>query len=432
MKRLLLVFTLAALAYAGWGATRTVAIAQTTSARHIVDAAAIARINDTLRQMTSDGTIVGVSALVFEHDREVYFGAFGDADREAHRPMARDTIAQIFSMTKPVTGVTLMTLYEQGKFNLDDPLSKYLPEYANVHVYAGKDASGQPILEAPHRQILVRDITRHTAGFANGAADEGVGPLYAAADPSNISNTLAQLSQKLAGIPLLYHPGEHWRYSNAVDIQARLVEVLSGEPYAQYLDEHVLRPLRMSTTRYFVPPADRGRMAVIYDRADNTGTFTRQPDARDYRYNFDHWPMTPGSSGLTSTVDDYMRFARMLQNGGELEGARVLRRETVRLMSTNQLSDAITERWWLPSKGQVGFGIDFAVRLRPPQDANENNGQVGEFFWDGAASTLFWIDPVNDLEAVLFTQMMPFDKVHLHKRFRDAIYGPARLPPTAG
>jgi CubicO group peptidase (beta-lactamase class C family) len=379
--------------------------------------------------MTSDGTIVGVSALVYEHDREVYFGAFGNADREARKPMARNTLVQIFSMTKPIVGVTLMTLYEQGRFNLDDPLSMYLPEYATVRVYAGADANGRPILEAPHRPILVRDITRHTAGFANGADDPGVGPLYATANPANITNTLAQLSAKLAATPLLYHPGEHWRYSNAVDIQARLVEVLSGEPFAQYLEAHVLRPLRMNDTRYFVPPADRDRMAVIYDRADG-GTFARRPDEQDYRYNFNHWPLTPGSSGLTSTLDDYMRFARMLQHGGELDGARVLRPETVRLMSTNQLSDAITERWWLPSKGQVGFGIDFAVRIRPPQDANENNGQVGEFFWDGAASTLFWVDPVNDLEAVLFTQMMPFDKVHLHKRFRDAIYGPARLPPT--
>jgi CubicO group peptidase (beta-lactamase class C family) len=429
MRRLLPVLTLVTLAFAGWTTTNTAATAQGEPARHVVDASAVARINQTLGQMTSDGTIVGVSALVYEHDREVYFGAFGNADREARKPMARNTLVQIFSMTKPIVGVTLMTLYEQGRFNLDDPLSMYLPEYATVRVYAGADANGRPILEAPHRPILVRDITRHTAGFANGPADPGVGPLYATADPTNITNTLAQLSAKLAATPLLYHPGEHWRYSNAVDIQARLVEVLSGGPFAQYLEAHVLRPLRMNDTRYFVPPADRDRMAVIYDRADS-GTFTRRPDDQDYRYNFNHWPLTPGSSGLTSTLDDYMRFARMLQHGGELDGARVLRPETVRLMSTNQLSDAITERWWLPSKGQVGFGIDFAVRIRPPQDANENNGQVGEFFWDGAASTLFWVDPVNDLEAVLFTQMMPFDKVHLHKRFRDAIYGPARLPPT--
>ncbi|MES1157411.1 MAG: serine hydrolase domain-containing protein [Alphaproteobacteria bacterium] len=431
MKRFLVALTLASLALVGWSAASAPAFAQPAAGRHIVDAAAVARINSTLQQMTSDGTIVGASALIFEHDREVYYGAFGYADREAHKPMARNTIVQIFSMTKPIVGVTLMTLYEQGKFNLDDPLSQYLPEYADVRVYAGVDASGQPILEAPHRPILVRDILRHTAGFANGKDDAGVGPLYATANPGDYNNTLTQLSQRLASVPLLYHPGEHWRYSNAVDIQARLVEVLSGEPFDRYVEEHVLRPLRMNETRYFVPPADRGRMAVIYDRVDD-GTFTRRPDEQDYRFNFNHWPLTPGSFGFTSTLDNYMRFARMLQNGGELDGVRVLRRETVRLMSTNQLSDAITERWWLPSKGQVGFGIDFAVRLRPPQDADENNGQVGEFFWDGAASTLFWVDPVNDLEAVLFTQMMPFDKVHLHKRFRDAVYGPARLPPTAG
>ncbi|MES1203699.1 MAG: serine hydrolase domain-containing protein, partial [Pseudomonadota bacterium] len=326
--------------------------------------------------------------------------------------------------------VALMTLYDQGKFSLDDELSKYLPEYANVRVYAGQDASGHPILEAPHRPILVRDIMRHTAGFANGAGDDGVGPLYAAANPGDFNNTLTQLSQKLASVPLLYHPGEHWRYSNAVDIQARLVEVLSGEPFDRYVQEHVLTPLRMTETRYFVPESDRGRMAVIYDRAED-GTFSRRPDDQLYRFNFNHWPLTPGSFGFTSTLDNYMRLARMLQNEGELDGARILKPETVRLMATSQLADSVTERWWLPSKGQVGFGIDFAVRVRPPQTAEENNGAVGEFFWDGAASTLFWVDPQNDLEAVLFTQMMPFDKVHLHKRFRDAVYGPAQIPPPA-
>lgn len=433
MKPILLALSVGALALGGCATLATPSDRASAEAPHrfIVDSVATARINATLQDMTQSGAIVGASALIYEHGREVYYGAFGYADREAQRPYARNTIVQIFSMTKPIVGVALMTLYEQGKFNLDDPLSKYLPEYANVRVYAGQDAHGQPILEAPHREILVRDITRHTAGFANGAGDDNVGPLYAAADPGNYNNTLTQLSQRLASVPLLYHPGEHWRYSNAVDIQARLVEVLSGEPFDRYVQEHVLTPLRMNETRYYVPESDRGRMAVIYDRADD-GAFTRKPDDEDYRFNTNHWALTPGSFGFTSTLDDYMRFARMLQNGGELDGVRVLRRETVRLMATNQLADSVTERWWLPSKGQVGFGIDFAVRIHPPQTSAENNGAVGEFFWDGAASTLFWVDPVNDLEAVLFTQMMPFDKVSLHKRFRDAVYGPARIPPVAG
>ena len=158
------------------------------------------------------------------------------------------------------------------------------------------------------------------------------------------------------------------------------------------------------------------------------GVLTRAPDSVAFSFNTHHWALTPGSYGLTSTLDDYMRFARMLLNGGELDGVRILKPETVRLMATSHLADTITQRSWLPSKGQVGFGIDFAVRLRPPASAEENSGVVGEFFWDGAASTLFWVDPANQLAAVLFVQLMPFDRVHLHKRFRDAIYGPYRDP----
>jgi CubicO group peptidase (beta-lactamase class C family) len=395
----------------------------TARGSRVVDEAATARIDSTLRAYAETGRVAGVSALVYEKGREVYSGAFGSADREKSVPMARNTIVQIFSMTKPVTGVALMTLYEKGAFQLDDPVAKYAPEFANLVVYAGADASGQPILEAPRRPVTIRDLTRHTAGFATGADNPGVGPLLRAADPLNRSNTLAQMASKLGSVPLWFQPGEKWAYGPSVDVQAFLVERISGEPYEKYVREHVLDPLKMMTTRYYVPEPDRGRLAAMYDRSDD-GVLTRQPDDRAFAFNTNHWPLTPGSYGLTSTLDDYMRFARMLVNGGELDGVRILRPETVKLMATSHLSDSVTDRSWLPSKGQVGFGIDFAVRVRPPASAQENNGVVGEFFWDGAASTLFWVDPVNDLAAVLFVQLMPFDRIGLHKSFRDAVYGP--------
>jgi len=394
---------------------------------NVITAAARARIDSTLRSLTQTGAIAGVSALVFEKGREAYVGAFGMADREAERPMRRDAIVQIFSMTKPITGVALMTLYEQGKFKLDDPLSKYAPEFANLQVYAGSDANGAPILVAPRRPVTIRDITRHTAGFATESTNPGVGPLLRAADPLNRNNTLAQFAQKLGTVPLWFQPEAKWEYGPSVDVQAFLVEKLSGQPYEQYVRQHVLDPLGMRETRYFVPEVDRGRLAAMYNRSD-AGVLTRAPDSSAFAFNTHHWPLTPGSYGLTSTLDDYMKFARMLLNGGELNGVRILKPETVRLMATSHLSDTITERSWLPSKGQVGFGIDFAVRLRPPASAEENNGVVGEFFWDGAASTLFWVDPIDQLAAVLFVQLMPFDKVHLHKSFRDAVYGPYSKP----
>jgi CubicO group peptidase (beta-lactamase class C family) len=307
-----------------------------------------------------------------------------------------------------------MTLFEQGKFKLDDPLSMYLPEFANVKVYG---ANG--VLETPHRPILVRDITRHTAGFANGDGDPGVGPLFRAANPTDENNTVTQFSQKLATVPLLFHPGEKWAYGISVDVQAALVERLAGMPFAQYVRQRVLDPLGMRQTRYVVPEADRGRFAAMYNRS-GPGALSQAADGANSR----EVKFTPGAYGLTSTIDDYLRFTRMLLNGGALDGVRILKPETVRLMATSHLSDSVTDRQWLPSKGRVGFGIDFAVRTRPPADAKENNGVVGEFFWDGAASTLFWVDPVNELTAVLFVQLMPFDRVGLHKGFRDAVYGP--------
>jgi CubicO group peptidase (beta-lactamase class C family) len=187
----------------------------------------------------------------------------------------------------------------------------------------------------------------------------------------------------------------------------------------------------MSHTGYYVPPEARDKFAAIYDW-NAEGDFTRQPDEAS-RFNTGHWPLTPGGYGLTSTLDDYSRFARMLLGGGELDGVRLLKASTVRMMSTSQLDPAITDRIWLPTdKGEVGFGIDFAVRLDPPGKPDGKAGEVGEFFWDGAANTLFWVDPKNKLTAVLFTQYQPFGKVALHKLFRDAIYAgvdPAALPP---
>jgi CubicO group peptidase (beta-lactamase class C family) len=382
-----------------------------------------APIDAALGAMVESKQIVGASALVFQHGQEVYFGAFGLADRESSKPFARDTIVQIFSMTKPVVGVALMKLYERGKFQLDEPLAKYLPEFGNVKVFAGLDAGGQPKLEAPKRPILIRDILRHTAGF--GVDDPSpVGALYREAKlRDGFQNPLPVVSQKLAAVPLLYQPGTRWLYSDAVDIQAALTEKISGVPFDKYLELHILKPLGMTSTRYTILPtdADRARLAAMYTRNDD-GTFTRQPDEEAYGFNGASWPYKPGSFGLVSTLDDYMKFARMLLAGGKLGSARILKPETVKLMATDAMPAEVTDKSWLPSKGQVGFGIDFAVRIAPPKDATEASGAVGEFFWDGAASTLFWVDPKNEITAVLFTQMRPFDKVHLHKNFRDAVY----------
>ncbi|MGZ3881092.1 MAG: serine hydrolase domain-containing protein [Flavisolibacter sp.] len=385
----------------------------------IVDKTAKARIDSTLKSFVDAGSIAGVSALIFEKNKEVYYNAFGYANRDAKVPMDRNTIVRIYSMTKPITGVALMTLYEKGLFQLDDPLSKYAPEFSNMKVYKGVDASGNLILEPANRPITIRDITRHTAGFAVGTELPGLKELVQKTDPLNPNNTLAEMAKKLASLPLAFQPGTQWAYGISVDVQAYLVERLSGKPFDQYVKEKILGPLGMNHTRYVVPEEERKNFATLYN--NNNGTLIPS----DEKFNLESRPLKPGGFGLTSTLDDYMKFARMLVNKGKLGNTTILKPETVKLMSTSHLSDTISQRMWLPSKGQVGFGIDFAVRTRPPASKEENNGVVGEFFWDGAASTLFWVDPVNEVTAVLFVQVMPFYG-KLHKGFRDAVYGPVK------
>ncbi len=384
------------------------------------------RVEAALAGMVADGRAAGASVLIWKDGREAYFGTAGFADREARRPMTRDTIVQIYSMTKPITGVSLMQLWEQGKFRLDDPLSLYLPEFESMQVYAGKNAAGSPVYRAATRPITVRDIMRHTAGFAYGPGDTPAHEAYVKADPLALDHDLTEMGRRLASAPLLFDPGTQWRYSIAVDVQALLVEKLSGQPFAEYVRQHVLEPLGMHDTAWRQPDERLPRLAALYRKVD--GKLVRDPDASTRRLNFQDNRLTGGGFGLSSTLDDYMRFARMLLGGGELEGTRILKASTVRLMSVDQLDPLITERGFLPGKGSVGFGMDFAVRRSQPQKPEENRGAVGEFFWDGAASTLFWVDPANHLAAVFFVQTMPFDGT-LHRDIRAAIYGAGYLGP---
>lgn len=385
------------------------------------------RMERALTGMVDDGRTAGASLVVWKDGREAFFGTAGFADREGGRRMTRDTIAQVFSMTKPVTGVALMQLWEQGKFGLDDPLSRHLPEFASMQVYAGKDAAGAPVYRPAARPISVRDVLRHTAGFAYGAGNTPAHEAYVKANPMALDNDLAEMGRRLAKVPLLFDPGDRWSYSIAVDVQALLVEVLSGQKFADYTRQRVFEPLGMRETAWRQPDAKWPRMAAMYVKKGDQ--IVRQSDEDNRRLNFRDNRFTGGGFGLASTLDDYLRFARMLLNGGEFEGTRVLKPSTVKLMATDHLDPRMTDRGFLPGKGSVGFGINFAVRVSQPQKPEESRGAVGEFFWDGAATTLFWVDPANHLAAVFFTQKMPFDGT-LHRDIRAAVYGPEYLGPA--
>lgn len=382
-----------------------------------------ARIDAALKTMVDSGRAVGVSALVWQDGQERYFGTAGSADREAGKPMRRDTLVQIFSMTKPVTGVALMQLWEQGKFGLDDPLSRYLPEFADMKVIDGKGG-----VRPAARPIVIRDILRHTAGFSYGMRDTAADAAFKSADVLGLDHDLTEFGRRLAGTPLLFDPGERWSYSAAVDVQALLVEKLSGQPFEAYVKAHILEPLGMKETAWTQPEATFPRLAAVYNKGAD-GKLAREASADTRRLNFDPARrLTMGGAGLVASIDDYSRFTRMLLGGGTLDGVTLLKSSTVRLMATDQLDPRVTDRWWLPGKGSVGFGFDFAVRKQQPQNAAENRGAVGEFFWDGRDSTLFWVDPVNKLTAVFFVQTFPFDGT-LHHDFRQAVYGADYLGP---
>ena len=381
-----------------------------------------AGVEQAMRGFVEDKRVAGASVLIWQDGREVLFAAEGQADREAGRPFARDTLVQIYSMTKPVTGVALMQLWEQGKFGLDDPLEWHLPEYAALQVY---DEAEPDKLRPPKRPVTVRDVLRHTAGFTYGNAGHPSDAAWNALEPLSRKHNLQQFSEAMAKVPLLYDPGTHWHYSAGVDVQARLLEVLSGQAFEDYVRQHIFLPLGMNESCWKCGTEKPARLAAIYYQTEADRELTRMPDEEWLAMSFAGNPMTMGGAGIVSTIDDYMRFARMLLGDGELDGVRILQPATVRLMATDHLDPRITDadRSWLVGKGSGGFGLDFFVRTRPPQSAEENRGAVGEFFWDGRASTLFWVDPQNDLAAVFLTQKVEFDGT-LHHDIRDAIYGP--------
>ncbi len=384
-------------------------------------------VDQSLSGLIKNKQLVGVSALVKHKGKEIYFGAFGDADREAKKSMQRDTLVQIFSMTKPVTGVALMTLYDQGKLDLQAPLSQYLPEYKNLTLFKGLDEKGEFILGKPQREPTVYDVLRHTAGFASSHA--GASPLVEyqnKLNPGNWQNTLRDFSKTLAKVPLMHEPGTQWLYGPSVDVQAALVETLSGEKFDDYVKKTIFKPLGMQDTFWVIPEAKKDRIAALYERAED-GSMTRKADNESLAYYSRDWPLKHGSWGLISSLDDYSLFAEMLLNDGVVstgknKGHRILKSKTVKLMATDALPSTVKDISWLAGKGQVGFGVDFAVRIAKPASREEASGEVGEFYWDGAANTLFWVDPENELTAVLFTQYRPFGKVPLHKVFRDAVY----------
>jgi len=364
-----------------------------------------------MKQAVADGDTAGMTILLLRHGQVADFKSFGKQTPD--KEMALDSLFRIYSMSKPITGVAMMQLYEQGKWQLDDPITKYAPELANLKVLTwdtdGKAVigpDGKPVLTSPKKPATMRQLMSHTAGFAYGLA--GDDPANKAFRDERVlgSQDLDEMMKKIAGIPLLYEPGTRWSYSVAVDIQGYLVQKLSGQKFGDYLKAHVTGPMGMSDTAFYVSPDRKPRFSEVYhwDR-DKNQLVVNVP--RTDRSGFeDPARLESGGGGLVGSTHDYARFCQMLLNRGEIGGKRILKPETVKLMSENHigaLNVAVDGTRPQPGAEAVRFGLDFAVYV-DPKAAGLPYGN-GTYYWGGAAGTWFWVDPVNDLAFIGMIQM---------------------------
>ena len=401
------------------------------------------RITSWLEAQVSSNRLAGCSALVARHGEIVYQQSAGQSDVEAGKAFADDTIVRAFSMTKPITTVAAMMLYEEGAFQLDDPIARYLPEFLNTPVWAGGNA---PLEDTSSQEtpITVRQIMTHTSGLTYGFMQTNVvDAAYRKAGiggPSDITNLQAWV-KKAAEIPLVSQPGSQWNYSISTDVLGRLVEVWSDLSLEQFFHERIFAPLKMVDTGFHVREENRPRFSALYSPLSGDGmssvaksgdpfaekkTGIKLQESSDKSRYFEPAEIFSGGGGLVSTLADYGRFCQMLLNGGVLDEQRILGRKTVEYMRTNQLPNnsdmaAMGQPVWSEtSYDGIGFGLGFAVVLDPVKAHIITS--VGEHHWGGAASTFFWIDPEEDLYVIFLTQLIPSSTYPIRRELRTRVY----------
>ncbi len=347
-----------------------------------VSAERLERIRPVLQGYVDKGNLPGFLTVVARRGKIVHFETIGMQDAENSKPIESDTIFRIYSMSKPITSVAVMMLYEDGHFQLGTPVSKFIPEFENMKVY---NADQTEILDAKQK-ITIKHLLTHTAGFTYDWGNKPVNKRYREAKIFEPGTTLADMVKKLGNIPLVHEPGQKWTYGVSVDVLGYLVEVVSGTPFEEFLQTRIFGPLGMVDTTFSVPPEKTNRFAVLY-RPNKENGLERIKNVRYTHDGFNFFPS--GGGGLVSTAADYMRFSQMLLNGGELDGVRILGKKTVELMRYPHHNDR--------------FGLGFAVVTdRQPPNILES---IGNFSWGGAAATTFWIDPQEELIGLLMTQL---------------------------
>ena len=366
----------------------------------------LARISPVMQGWVDDGKIPGALTMIAREGRLVHLEKFGMQDVATEKPLEFDTIFRIYSMTKPITSIAVMMLYEEGHFQLGTPVSELIPAFKDMQVYTD---GGETIVDA-EREMTIKHLLTHTSGLIYGGDwEHPINERYR--DANFYGGDLANMAQELGNIPLLHHPGDGWNYGMSTDVLGYLIEVVSGVPFEEFLKTQILDPLGMTDTAFSVPDEKADRYPTLYEPAEDGGiqVIENAPVSSGPR-SFFH----SGGAGLQSTAADYLRFCQMLLNDGELDGVRLLGRKTVELIRVNHISDD----WHPLERTGCGFGLGFAVVT----DVAETHapGSEGTYSWGGLASTTFWIDPVEDLIGILMTQLIgdsPF-----HAQFRVLTY----------
>ncbi|MBE9524757.1 MAG: beta-lactamase family protein, partial [Chloroflexi bacterium] len=371
-----------------------------------------------MNRYVESGKLAGIVTCVVRCGQIVHRETFGHQNLETKTPMSKDSIFRIASMTKPIASVALMMLYEESLFNLTDAVSQYITGFKNAKVWVADGA-----LEVPVRPMTVQDLLRHSAGLSYGGYAESLSPvdkLYDEADLFNPNITNAELTERIASLPLMSHPGEKWHYSVATDVVGYLVEVLSDKPLADFLQEKIFDPLGMVDTAFHIAPSKLSRFCTLYGKtSDSDFGVLDLPDSSEY---LPPVATHSGGSGLVSTTTDYLQFAQCILNKGELNGVRLLGPRTVALMTCNHLPTALIPIAFEGAEPMLGmgFGLGFGVMLDTAQTGVR--GSAGDHGWGGYAETFFWIDPQEDMIAILMSQYQPSQTYPIRKEFRTAVY----------
>ena len=391
-----------------------------------LSSAGLRNVSRIAQRYVDAGKLPGAITMVARRGRVVHFETYGSMDVEAGKPMAPDTVFRMYSMTKPIASVALMTLYEEGLFQLDDAASKYIPQLKGLKVFAG----GTPdryLERESSREMTIRDLLTHTSGLTAGG-DTPVGQLYRRAElnGSSSTGTLADMIDKLSRLPLKCDPGAEWNYGISTDVVGHLCEVLSGQRLDDFLAERIFEPLSMDDTGFTVAAENVGRFAANYRFKEGDGARYELIDSPAESNYVRPRTYLSAAGGLASTAADYMRFAKMLANGGELDGRRVIGPRTLGLMTQNHLpggADLAAMNDAGPTetaRDGIGFGLGFAVLLDPAKA--QTLGTPGEYYWGGAASTAFFVSPGEDLIAMFLTQLMPSSTYPVRRELRAAVY----------